>query len=422
MGHRDVPVAGKDQIVVDLVGEQDQIVPAGEIGHLLELLPAPDPPARIVRRTEDEHLFRSCHLRIPAIDIEPVAPGIVHHLAFHNAPTGGADGAGEGVIDRGEQHHPVARLGEGRKAQPGAVDQPVGGEDVGRVHLPCVAVFHPPADRRAVGGIVAVIAPDAFSIVAQRLAHAIGGAEIHVGHPHGNAVIGRDAVIFLHHLPFRRMGAAPLSELIEIHGVSPPWFRRKVARAPAGASPVATAAAIAYISAMSILPIIIHPDPRLKKVCAPVRGISKELRTLADNMLETMYDAPGIGLAGPQVGVMKRIFVMDCVKEENAAPQPMVLLNPEVTWVSEEMNTYEEGCLSIPDQYADVERPAEARVRWMDLDGKEHEEQFDKLWATCSQHEIDHLNGKLFIDYLKPLKRQMITRKMIKLKREKARA
>ncbi len=173
---------------------------------------------------------------------------------------------------------------------------------------------------------------------------------------------------------------------------------------------------------MSIRPIIIHPDPRLKKVCAPVPVITDELRRLADDMLETMYDAPGIGLAAPQVGVMKRLFVMDCVKERDAAPQPMVLVNPEITWVSDEMNTYEEGCLSIPDQYAEIERPAEARLRWLDLDGKAHEEQFDGLWATCVQHEIDHLNGKLFIDYLKPLKRQMITRKMIKLKREKARA
>ncbi len=173
---------------------------------------------------------------------------------------------------------------------------------------------------------------------------------------------------------------------------------------------------------MSKLPIIIHPDPRLKKVCAPVAEIDRDLRALADNMLETMYEAPGIGLAAPQVGVMKRLFVMDCVKERDAAPQPMVLINPEITWVSDEMNTYEEGCLSIPDQYAEIERPAEARMRWLDLDGKEHEEQFDGLWATCAQHEFDHLRGKLFIDYLKPLKRQMITRKMIKLKREKARA
>jgi peptide deformylase len=172
---------------------------------------------------------------------------------------------------------------------------------------------------------------------------------------------------------------------------------------------------------MSIIPILIHPDPRLKKHCAPVSTISKELRTLADNMLETMYDAPGIGLAAPQVGVIKRLFVMDCIKEEGAAPRPMALFNPEITWVSEEMNTYEEGCLSIPEQYAEVERPARARVRWMDMDGKEQEEEFAGLWATCAQHEIDHLEGKLFIDYLKPLKRQMITRKMIKLKREMAR-
>ena len=138
-------------------------------------------------------------------------------------------------------------------------------------------------------------------------------------------------------------------------------------------------------------------------------------------MLQTMYEAPGIGLAAPQVGVLKRMFVMDCIKEEGAKPRPMVLVNPEVTWVSDELSTHEEGCLSIPEQYADVERPAEARVRWTDLDGKAHEEKFGGLWAVCVQHEIDHLDGKLFIDYLKPLKRQMITRKMVKLKREMAR-
>lgn len=172
---------------------------------------------------------------------------------------------------------------------------------------------------------------------------------------------------------------------------------------------------------MSIKKILLHPDPRLKKVVEPVSDITPELRKLADDMLETMYHAPGIGLAGPQVGLMKRMFVMDCVKEEGATPEPMALFNPVITWVSEDMNTYEEGCLSIPEQYADVERPAEARVSWIDLDGKAQEEQFDGLWATCVQHEIDHLDGKLFIDYLKPLKRQMITRKMIKLKRELAR-
>ncbi len=173
---------------------------------------------------------------------------------------------------------------------------------------------------------------------------------------------------------------------------------------------------------MALLDILIHPDPRLKKVCPPVTEVTDDLRRLADDMLQTMYAAPGIGLAAPQVGVMTRLIVMDCVKEEGAEPRPMALFNPEVTWASDETNTYEEGCLSIPDQYADVERPAEVRVRWLDRDGKAQEEQFDGLWATCVQHEIDHLNGKLFIDYLKPLKRQLITRRMVKLKREKARA
>ncbi len=178
---------------------------------------------------------------------------------------------------------------------------------------------------------------------------------------------------------------------------------------------------IAYIPCMSIKPIIIHPDPRLKKVADPVGVITPELGKLAEDMLETMYDAPGIGLAAPQVGVLSRLLVMDCVKDPEAATRPMVLFNPEVTWSSEALNTYEEGCLSIPEQYGEVERPAEVRVAWTGLDGKRHEEAFDGLWATCVQHEIDHLNGKLFIDYLRPLRRQMITRKMIKLKREKAR-
>ena len=141
----------------------------------------------------------------------------------------------------------------------------------------------------------------------------------------------------------------------------------------------------------------------------------------ATDMLETMYAAPGVGLAGPQVGLMKRLFVMDCVKDPEAAPRPMVLMNPEVTWTSDASNVYEEGCLSIPEHYAEVERPAEVRVRWLGLDGAAHEEQFSGLWATCVQHEIDHLKGKLFIDYLSPLKRQLITRKMEKLKRDRAR-
>ncbi|MEL6516499.1 MAG: peptide deformylase [Pseudomonadota bacterium] len=173
---------------------------------------------------------------------------------------------------------------------------------------------------------------------------------------------------------------------------------------------------------MALKDILIHPDPRLKKVATPVEDIGDELRRLADDMLETMYNAPGIGLAAPQVGIGKRVLVMDCVKEEGAAPRPMVLINPAVTWTSDEQNVYEEGCLSIPEQFGDVERPAEVEVTWTGLDGGRHAERFDGLWATCVQHEIDHLDGKLFIDYLKPLRRQMITRKMVKLKRERARA
>ncbi|SFE39496.1 peptide deformylase [Roseivivax sediminis] len=168
--------------------------------------------------------------------------------------------------------------------------------------------------------------------------------------------------------------------------------------------------------------IIIHPDPRLKKPAAPVADLSDDLRRLAGDMLETMYDAPGIGLAAPQVGVLSRLIVLDCVKDEDAEPRPLVMFNPEVLAASEERKVYEEGCLSIPDQYADVERPAQVRVGWLDRDGNPREEEFDGLWAVCVQHEIDHLNGKLFIDYLGPMKRQMITRKMQKLKREMARS
>ena len=173
---------------------------------------------------------------------------------------------------------------------------------------------------------------------------------------------------------------------------------------------------------MALKEIILHPDPRLKKVAEPVADVSSELRALADDMLQTMYEAPGIGLAAPQIGVLKRLLVMDCVKEEGATPRPLILFNPEIIWSSDETNVYEEGCLSIPDQYGDVERPSEVTVAWMDETGAAREETFDGLWATCVQHEIDHLNGKLFIDYLKPLRRQMITRKMVKLKRERARA
>jgi len=149
---------------------------------------------------------------------------------------------------------------------------------------------------------------------------------------------------------------------------------------------------------------------------------SDAIRKLADDMLETMYDAPGIGLAAPQIGILDRIIVMDCEKDENASRAPLVMLNPEIISKSDETNVYEEGCLSIPDQFAEVTRPKLVQVRWMDIDGAEQTREFDGLWATCVQHEIDHLDGKLFIDYLGSMKRQMITRKMQKLKRDRTRS
>jgi peptide deformylase len=173
---------------------------------------------------------------------------------------------------------------------------------------------------------------------------------------------------------------------------------------------------------MTLRPILIHPDPRLKKLCPPVAEVTDDIRRLADDMLQTMYDAPGVGLAAPQVGVLARMFVMDCVKEEGAAPRPLVLINPEVTWTSDETSTHEEGCLSIPEQYAEVRRPARVRMRWTDLSAATQEEEFADLWATCAQHELDHLNGKLFIDHLGPIKRQLITRRSEKWKRERARS
>lgn len=171
-------------------------------------------------------------------------------------------------------------------------------------------------------------------------------------------------------------------------------------------------------------PILIHPDPRLKKICDPVPDVSDQIRTLAKDMLETMYHAPGIGLAAPQIGVNSRMLVMDCAKREDdlGKPEPMVLINPEVTQASTDFEEYEEGCLSIPDIYAMVTRPTSVRVSFLNENGDPQERDFEGIWAVCVQHEIDHLNGKLFIDYLSPMRRSMITSKMKKLKRERARA
>jgi peptide deformylase len=175
----------------------------------------------------------------------------------------------------------------------------------------------------------------------------------------------------------------------------------------------------AYLAAMAIRPILIHPDPRLRKPAARVEAVDDEIRALASDMLSTMYEAPGIGLAATQLGVMRQVFVMDCAGKDDP-PEPMVLINPEILWRSEEMETSEEGCLSIPEVYEDVTRPERVRLRWMGLDGGLHEQEFAERWAVCAQHEMDHLGGKLFIDYLSGVKRTMITARMRKLKRAKA--
>ncbi len=170
---------------------------------------------------------------------------------------------------------------------------------------------------------------------------------------------------------------------------------------------------------MTLRPILIHPDPRLKKVCPTVEGVDDAMRKLVDDMLETMYDAPGIGLAAPQIGVLRRLFVMDVAGKEET-PEPMALVNPEILWTSEETRVHEEGCLSIPEVFADIERPAKVRLRFLDREGETREAEFEGIAATCVQHEIDHLDGKLFIDRLGSVKRGLITQKMKKLKRERA--
>jgi len=169
---------------------------------------------------------------------------------------------------------------------------------------------------------------------------------------------------------------------------------------------------------MAIRPLVILPDAQLRLVSAPVATITPEIRTLAEDMLATMYDAPGIGLAAIQIGEPVRIVTIDISKksddDEETPKAPMVFVNPEVTWSSEEKNVYEEGCLSIPEYYEEVERPARVKVRYMDMGGAMQEVEADGILATCLQHEIDHLNGVLFIDYLSRLKRERVTKRFAK--------
>ncbi len=170
---------------------------------------------------------------------------------------------------------------------------------------------------------------------------------------------------------------------------------------------------------MSIRPLVILPDARLREISAPVGTITGDVRKLAEDMLETMYDAPGVGLAGIQIGEAVRIVTIDTSKEKEDR-KPLVLLDPEIVWTSEETRPYEEGCLSIPDYYAEVIRPDRVRVRFRTLDGETVEQEADGLLATCLQHEIDHLNGVLFIDHLSKLKRDRVIKKFAKAAKREA--
>lgn len=173
---------------------------------------------------------------------------------------------------------------------------------------------------------------------------------------------------------------------------------------------------------MALLPIITLPDPRLRRVCAPVPSVDDSTRALMDDMLETMYAAPGIGLAAIQIAVEKRVIVLDVAKreDENAAPQPICLANPEIVWASEERALTQEGCLSIPEIFEEIERPARVRARFLDRSGRAQEIEADGILAICLQHEIDHLNGILFIDHLSRLKRELLIKKYNKTIKHKA--
>ena len=168
---------------------------------------------------------------------------------------------------------------------------------------------------------------------------------------------------------------------------------------------------------MAIREIIILPDKQLRLISKPVEKVTSEVRKLADDMFETMYDAPGIGLAAIQIAVPLRLITMDLAKkdDEEGGKKPLVFINPEIISASEELSVYEEGFLSIPEYYEEVERPATVRIRYLDLDGKVLEEDASGLFATCIQHEIDHLNGVLFVDYLSKLKRDRVLKKFTKI-------
>jgi len=165
---------------------------------------------------------------------------------------------------------------------------------------------------------------------------------------------------------------------------------------------------------MAVREILLIPDKRLKQKCEPVTNLAEIDKKLIDDMFETMYDAQGIGLAAPQIGVMQRIIIMDCVKEEGDISEPIAMINPEIIRLSKELRVYEEGCLSIPEFLEDVTRPENISVRYLSIDNEVIEREADGLLATCIQHEVDHLDGRLFIDYISRLKRERVTKKFTK--------
>ena len=166
---------------------------------------------------------------------------------------------------------------------------------------------------------------------------------------------------------------------------------------------------------MTVQKILTEPDPILRKKSSPIANVDDDLRKILKNMLETMYKAPGIGLAAIQVGILKRAVVID-VSKDDEKKNPLFLINPEIIYRSNETSTYEEGCLSLPGQYAEIERPSKCQVKYIDFDGKAKELKAEGLLSTCIQHEIDHLDGVLFIDYLSKLKKTMIIKKLSKQK------
>ena len=173
---------------------------------------------------------------------------------------------------------------------------------------------------------------------------------------------------------------------------------------------------------MALLPILTLPDPRLRQISSPVERVDAGILRLLDDMLETMYDAPGVGLAAIQVGHAKRMVTIDTTKKEEKSRAPLFLINPEVIWASEELSTYNEGCLSVPEYFEDVQRPARVRVRHLDRQGATQEFDADGLLATVVQHELEHLEGGLFIDHLSRLKRERVVKRFTKAAKHEARA